>query len=162
MSTKLLSSKSAARIAFSEFIRHPAKVGSAFPATNYLVESVLEPLDWPKIGALVEFGPGTGRFTTAALARMRRESQLIAIEPGDEFVEHLRTSIRDRRLCVVRGSAQDVAQILDDLALSHADCILSGLPFSTLDRAVGAQIAEASAAALGRQGIFAAYQMEQA
>lgn len=160
MSTKPLSSaKSGPRITLAEFIRDPAKVGSAFPATERLVHRVLEPLNWPRIGVLVEFGPGTGRFTSAALARMRRGSRLIAIEPGGEFVDHLQSSIRDPRLFVVRGLAQDVAKILNDHSLLQVDCIVSGIPFSTLDHAVGAQIAEVSASVLSPQGIFAAYQM---
>ncbi|WP_207080895.1 class I SAM-dependent methyltransferase [Novosphingobium sp. KA1] len=160
MSTKPWSlAKSSARIALAEFVRDPAKVGSAFPATERLVDRVFEPLNWPRIGVLVEFGPGTGRFTSAALARMRRGTRLIAIEPGGEFVDHLQSSIRDPRLSVVRGLAQDVAKILSDHGLSQVDCIVSGLPFSTLNHAVGAQIAEASASVLSQHGSFAAYQM---
>ncbi|PZQ50653.1 MULTISPECIES: class I SAM-dependent methyltransferase [Novosphingobium] len=162
MSSKPIPSPtSSARISFSEFIRDPAKVGSAFPATQRLVKRVFQRIDWAGMRVLVEFGPGTGRFTSAALARLHPGARLIAIEPGGEFFEHLKASLRDPRLCVVRGCAQDVKKILYDHGLSHADCIISGLPFSTLDDVVAEQIVDASASILMPSGIFAAYQMRK-
>ncbi|TCM13993.1 phospholipid N-methyltransferase [Novosphingobium sp. PhB165] len=151
--------KRAARIAVEEFLRAPAKVGSAFPATSRMVATVLAPLKWSEIDLLVEYGPGTGHFTSAALARMRPDARLIGIEPGTKFVDHLRTSISDRRLRVVQGSAENVAHILSDQGARAADCIVSGLPFSTLDAYLAEEIMNASASVLGTHGMFAAYQM---
>jgi len=149
-------------VAIGEFLRHPSMVGSAFPASNRLVSRMLAPLDWLNLDVLVEYGPGTGRFTFEALARMKREARLIAIETGEEFVDHLRSASEDSRLAVVHGSASDVLTILADHGLARADCVLSGLPFSTLPEGEAERIVAASSMALRSSGTFAAYQMRTA
>lgn len=138
-------------------------VGSAFPATKRMVRRLLRCIDWPVVDVLVEYGPGTGRFTATALAKLKRSGTLIAIEKGEDFVEHLRSSLGDDdRLSVVRGSAADVLPILKDHGLDHVDCIISGLPFSTLSAGDAEQIVSASGTALHPSGMFAAYQMRSA
>lgn len=149
-------------LALGAFLRHPAMVGSAFPATRRMVRRMLAPVDWAAIDVLVEYGPGTGRFTLAALARMKPAARLLAIETGAEFVDHLRGATDDQRLVVVHGSASDVLTILADHGAMQADCILSGLPFSTLAREEAEHLMEVSRQALGRSGLFAAYQMRTA
>ena len=155
--------ESSASISLSEFVRHPGMVGSAFPATRRMVRRLLKRIDWATVDVLVEYGPGTGRFTAAALAKLKRSAKLIAIETGEDFVEHLRSSLGDdNRLGVVHGSAIDVLEILRDHRLDHADCIISGLPFSTLSAGDADQIVSASATALHPSAMFAAYQMRNA
>lgn len=149
-------------IALSEFLRRPRAVGSAFPATVKLVERVLAPVDWSSIDVFVEFGPGTGRFTRWALQRMKPEAALLAIETGAGFVDHLRSTLKDDRLIVAHGCAQEVSHILSRHGLGEADCILSGLPFSTLPSDNACRIVEASRAVLSHSGTFAAYQMRKA
>jgi phospholipid N-methyltransferase len=149
-------------VALGEFLRHPSMVGSAFPASQRMVRRMLDPLAWRAIDVMVEYGPGTGRFTFDALARMNPNAKLIAIETGEEFVDYLRSRSHDNRLAVVHGSASDVLDILADHGAVGADCILSGLPFSTLSHEEAEHVVHASATALGRSGIFAAYQMRTA
>jgi len=45
-------------------------VGSAFPASARMVRRMLAPLNWSNIEVLVEYGPGSGRFTFEMLRRM--------------------------------------------------------------------------------------------
>lgn len=151
-----------ASVAVAEFLRHPSMVGSAFPASKRMVRRMLAPFDWSNIDAMVEYGPGTGRFTFAALARMKPHAKLIAIETGKDLAEHLSSTSHDSRLVVVQGSADDVLAILADNNLDKADCILSGLPFSTIEQTQAERVIFASRAALGLCGLFAAYQMRTA
>lgn len=149
-------------VAATEFLRHPAMVGSGFPATGRMVRHVLAPLDWSRIGIAVEYGPGSGRFTFEMLRCLRSDARLVAIEPGAAFVEKLRSMCDDPRLIVVEGSATDVRRHLDDHGLGKADCILSGLPFSTLEPQEAEAIMRQTADALATAGVFAAYQMRTA
>lgn len=144
-----------------EFVRDPSAVGSAFPASNALVRRVLAPIDWSAVDLMVEFGPGTGRFTFAALERMKRGATLLAIEPGEAFVKHLRSQARDPRLVVVQDEAQALPEIMRSHGFAKAGCILSGLPFSTLEESDAAAIAEISRAGLQADGRFVAYQMRR-
>lgn len=144
-----------------EFVRDPSSVGSAFPATYAMVRRVLAHIDWSTVDLMVEFGPGTGRFTFAALERMKAGATLLAIEPGEAFVEHLRSENRDPRLVVVQSEAQELPEIMEDHGFVRADCILSGLPFSTLEESDATAIVEFSRASLGVDGSFVAYQMRR-
>jgi len=147
--------------AIREFVRNPEAVGSAFPATSHMVKRILDPMDWGQIDLLVEFGPGTGRFTFDALARMRPDTKLLAIEPGEAFVKHLRSASHDPRLIVVQDEAQRLRDIMNSLGLEKADCILSGLPFSTLDPDDAAAILDGCWSVLDTKGSFVAYQMRR-
>ncbi|MFT3965513.1 MAG: methyltransferase [Sphingobium sp.] len=149
-------------VSLRAFLRHPSMVGSAFPATDRMVRHVLDPLDWPSIRVLVEFGPGSGQFTRAALARMDGDALLVAIDTSEIFTRHLQREIADPRLRAVTGSAEDIAAILAGQGVTRADCILSGLPFSTIPPGLAARIMDASRAVLPPHGCFAAYQMRTA
>lgn len=146
-------------VSLREFLRAPAMVGSAFPASHRLVERTLAPLDWSQIRLFVEFGPGTGSFTRAALARLAPQARLVALETGRDFVRHLKRTIADPRLHVIEAPAQAVAEIMADYG--PADCILSGIPFSTLPADDRRRIARASREALSPEGVFVAYQMRK-
>ncbi|MCW1432075.1 methyltransferase [Novosphingobium sp. JCM 18896] len=123
---------------------------------------MLAPLDWHRIRVLVEYGPGTGRFTFEALKRMRSDAALVAIETGQGFVEALRSRCDDPRLIVVRGTAQDVNRNLAEQGLGEADCILTGLPFPTLEAQEADAIIRESIRAISSSGVLAAYQMRSA
>lgn len=154
--------KDTAWVALSEFIRNPTAVGSAFPASRKMVDHLLEPLDSTAIQLMIEYGPGSGRFTFEILKRMNPDARLLAIETGAEFAESLRFECEDRRLIVVQGSAEEVNLHLDRHGLGQADCILTGLPFSTIGPAEGEAIMRDTALALKPSGQLAAYQMRTA
>ncbi|WP_336973033.1 class I SAM-dependent methyltransferase [Sphingobium aromaticiconvertens] len=145
------------------FFAHPTMVGSAFPASRWLVRRMLEPIDWTGMKLFVEFGPGTGAFTRAVLSRLpAADAALLALDTSPAFVDHLTTSIDDRRLHAVCAPAADVTAILRERGLPPADCILSGLPFSTLEPAEADRTMRTSRAILAPHGIFCAYQMRRA
>ena len=149
-------------IAAAEFIRHPSMVGSAFPASARMVRRMLAPLDWPSIEVLVEYGTGSGRFTFEMLKRMRADAQLIAIETSHAFAAKLREQCGDPRLEVLEGSARNVRSYIGADACGRADCIITGLPFSTLSDAEAEIIMHETALALKPTGVLAAYQMRPA
>lgn len=149
-------------LAVREFLRDPSMVGSAFPASHHMVERLLAPLDWNYIRVFVEYGPGTGRFTEAALARLGSAARLVAVDTSAGFTRNLRRELRDPRLIAVTGSAEDITMILADHGLKGADCILSGLPFSTLEPGEARRIMDASCTVLNSNGSFLAYQMRTA
>lgn len=143
------------------FLAHPTMVGSAFPASHWLVHRMLAPIDWQRIQLFVEFGPGAGAFTRAVLARLPPSAVLLALDTSEAFVNHLRASIDDPRLEAVCESAANVAAVLRERGLPSADCILSGLPFSTLERYEADRTMRASRSVLASNGMFCAYQMRR-
>jgi phospholipid N-methyltransferase len=143
----------------AEFLKDPLAVGSPIPSFARTVDRLLAPVDWRRIRLLVEYGPGTGRFTAGALKRMRADATLIAIDSSPGFADYLRRAIPDRRLRPVAGSALDVDAIVAGQGFAQAECILSGIPFSTLPDGEGEKIVRKSHRLLRPGGLFLAYQV---
>jgi phospholipid N-methyltransferase len=146
-------------VSIQEFAHDPFLVGSAFPASQWLVDATLQPLDWSRIRLIVEYGPGTGRFTRAILDRLHPRGRLVAFETGANFVRYLRNTIDDPRLVVMEAPAQDVESGI--ARYGAADCIVSGIPFSTLMPGEDQALFRTSCAALADHGWFVAYQMRR-
>ena len=89
---------------------------------------------------------------------MKREARLLAIEINPRFVGLLRSSIDDPRLIVHEGSAEKIAEALSQHALPAPDVILSGIPFSTMERQTGLTILRSVHETLAPGGRFVAYQ----
>jgi phospholipid N-methyltransferase len=142
----------------TNFIRHPTMLGSIIPSSRFLVNQVLNPIDWENAKVIVEYGPGVGTFTGQILRRMRRDAALVAIETNRDFVRFLRTSLPDQRLHVVHDSAAEVQSVLERLGLPRPQYIISGIPLGSMPEAVQADIVSKSRAALEPGGTFLVYQ----
>lgn len=140
------------------FIKHPKMLGSLIPSSRFLVNKVLNEVDWARARVFVEYGPGVGTFTTEILRRMRPDAVVIALETNADFVRFLRGKIHDDRLHVVHGSAADADAALAKLNLTHADYILSGIPYTTIPAEVREVILRKTHSLLHPNGAFLVYQ----
>lgn len=144
------------------FLKQPKLLGSVIPSSRWLRDRLLSQVPWQAADTIVEYGPGVGTLTTAILERMPLQAKLVVIEMNPDFVRYLCTSIADPRLIVECGSAVDVCGILRRHQLPHADCIISGIPFSTLPLSERERILQASRKALRPGGLMLAYQFSRA
>ncbi|MGN6451821.1 MAG: class I SAM-dependent methyltransferase [Steroidobacteraceae bacterium] len=142
----------------SNFLRHPNMLGSVIPSSRFLVDQVLNPVDWASARVIVEYGPGIGTFTSEILRRMHSDAQLVAIETNRDFVRFLQRTLPDRRLHVVHDSAAEVQAVLTRLALPAPRYIISGIPLGSMPDAVRTDIALKSRAVLEPGGAFLVYQ----
>ena len=144
---------------FRSFLERPKEVGSIIPSSRFLERRVTRcaRLDMAKV--VVELGPGTGGTTQALLRAMRPDARLLAIEINPRLAERVRARIRDPRLIVHCGSAEDLAAALAANRLPAPDAVISGIPFSTMPRAVGLGILRAIRDSLAATGCFVAYQV---
>jgi phospholipid N-methyltransferase len=142
----------------SNFLRHPHMLGSIIPSSRFLVNQVLDPIDWERARVIVEYGPGVGTITGEILQRMHPDAQLVAIETNRDFVRFLRTSLQDPRLHVEQDSAAQVQLILQRLGLPLASYIISGIPLGSMPEPVRADIVGKSRDALAPGGEFLVYQ----
>ena len=140
------------------FVLHPHMLGSVIPSSRFLVNQVLEPIDWARARVIVEYGPGVGTFTGEILRRMRADAHLVVIETNRDFVRFLRRSFPDQRLQVAHESAACVRQVLQRLGLPPAQYIISGIPLGSMPDPVRAQIVGETRAALAPGGAFLVYQ----
>jgi phospholipid N-methyltransferase len=148
-----------ARTFFTRFLKSPRAVASPFESSERMVQSLLEPLDWTSFEIIVEYGPGTGSFTRYALEHMRRDARLFAIDTDPAFTESLSQNLDDPRLTALTGAAENVGAILGAHGVAHADLIISGVPFSSLEPRCAARILAQTEMLLGQTGLFAAYQV---
>jgi len=128
------------------------------PSSRYLVENLLSRVDWQRARVVVEYGPGIGNMTREILKRMRPDAVLVAIELNPEFVEFVRREVSDPRLQVVCGSAGEIRSILESFGHDHADCVISGIPYSTMPEPVRRKILRDTRSVLQPQGSFLVYQ----
>jgi phospholipid N-methyltransferase len=149
---------SEARLFASHFLRNPYMLGSIVPSSRFLVNAVLESVDWARARIIVEYGPGVGTFTAEILRRMRRDAKLVVIETNLSFVKFLGDTLADPRLIVEHDSAENVQEILVRRGLPPADYVLSGVPLGSMPTSLQSAIATASRDALGSRGEFLVYQ----
>jgi phospholipid N-methyltransferase len=144
------------------FFKSPAMLGSLIPSSRFLVNDVLNRVDWERARVIVEYGPGVGTITQEILKRMRPDAVLLAIELNQEFVDFLHEEIADPRLHAVHGSASDVRKVLEKLGLPSADYIISGIPYSTMPHAVRREVMQESRKVLHPEGVLLVYQFTNA
>jgi len=133
-------------------------LGSIVPSSRFLIKQLLEPINWGRARVIVEYGPGVGTITAEVLRQLRSDATLIAIEMNPDFVRYLSSSLSDRRLRVVAGSAEQVDEILRRFGFTRADYIISGIPFSTIPAPVREQILRKTCDVLEPGGAFLVYQ----
>jgi phosphatidylethanolamine/phosphatidyl-N-methylethanolamine N-methyltransferase len=141
----------------SQFFRHPMQVASLVPSSRFLMSRVLAAAAVERAGLVVELGPGTGGTTRAILGALPPDGRLLSIELNPRL-HRLVQAIPDRRLIAHRGSACELSAVLAAHGFGAADAVVSGIPFSTMPRIVGARTAAAIAECLAADGRFVAYQ----
>jgi phospholipid N-methyltransferase len=144
------------------FIKHPVTVSSIIPSSRFLMNRILNRVDWERARTIIEFGPGVGNFTQEILKRMRPDARLGAIELNGDFVEWLRTSIPDPRLHVAHQSVEGVEDVMRQMGVKHVDYVISGIPFSVLPEPVREKVVQATHSVLSPDGSFMVYQFSRA
>jgi phosphatidylethanolamine/phosphatidyl-N-methylethanolamine N-methyltransferase len=142
---------------FRGFLRSPEQVGSIIPSSRFLERRIINMAELDRAQCVVELGPGTGGTTRAILEGMNPGARLLTIELDPKFSEIL-NEIGDPRLVPHTGSAADLHQILAEHELPAPDVVISGIPFSTMPKAIGTAIIEAIRDNLAPGGRFLAYQ----
>jgi phospholipid N-methyltransferase len=151
------------RLLFAKnFLQHPRMLGSLIPSSRFLVDRLLNNVDWERARTIVEYGPGVGTITSHILARLQPDARLVVFEMNEDFVAYLLRRFPDPRLHVVHGSADTVQNELDRLRLAGADYIISGIPYTTLHPNLRETIMRESRAALNPGGAVLVYQFTRA
>jgi phosphatidylethanolamine/phosphatidyl-N-methylethanolamine N-methyltransferase len=103
-----------------QLVRNPTVISAMAPSSRGLAAAITAQIT-PATGRVAEFGPGTGVFTRAILARGVAPQDLTLFELNPEFVTALRQ--RFAGVTVVNEGAQTVADHCTGLG-----AIVSGLP----------------------------------
>lgn len=134
-----------ARLFLREALRNPRRISALAPSSPALARAMAAGLG-PSSGAVVEFGPGTGRLTEAILATGLPPDRLTLFELNEDFVRHLR--LRFPGVRVVHGPAQTAPDLMGPVA----ERVVSGLPLLSMPPTLREAIVTAAFRVLGPKG----------
>jgi phosphatidylethanolamine/phosphatidyl-N-methylethanolamine N-methyltransferase len=136
-------------------LKNMKTTGSITGSSKFLVQDMLEKVDFQRAGIIVEFGAGNGSLTTKILENLNSDAQLLSFELNEDFYEQLKATTTDPRLRIIHD---DVAKLDRYVANGSVDVIISALPLLNMPEEVKRSILTAAKAALKPGGRFLQYQ----
>lgn len=128
-------------------LKNPRQVSAIAPSSRILARAMTLGLGHQS-GQVVEFGPGTGRFTEAILARGVPPENVTLFELDDEFVTYLRGKFPG--VTVHQKPAQEAAQLIT----GKVSTVISGLPLLSMPEPVREGIVAAAFDILAPRGRY--------
>ncbi len=120
---------------FKRFLQRPFQVASIIPSSKALVERVASKMDFSQPRVMAEYGPGEGVHSREIARRLPPGSQLLLFELDADFSRDLeRQFANDPRVHVIHGDAAQLPAELQRRGIPHCDYIVSGIPFSILEK----------------------------
>jgi phosphatidylethanolamine/phosphatidyl-N-methylethanolamine N-methyltransferase len=139
---------------FRQWLKNPIKMASIAPSGQQLAGMMMAGLP-PGARRVVEFGGGTGVFTTALLRHGIAAEDLMVVELNVDLHAHLRRLFPQVR--VIQGDARELVRIAADTgyaACGPVDAIVSGLGMLSMPKSLQRDIMAAAFACLRPGGHF--------
>ena len=144
---------------FKRVLANPVQVGYIVPSSGFLTTRTAKFIDFSCDRIVVELGPGEGCHTRKIVRRMNPGSRLILIELDEHFSKHLeRQFAHDPRVSVVNANALHLEETLMTLGVSEPDYIVSGIPFTIMERELKEKLLSSIADSMGPDSRFITYQ----
>lgn len=112
-----------------EWLRSPRSMGTICPSSMSLARAMAERVGHDSNGLVIELGAGTGCVTEALLKSGVAPERLLVIERSEAMVVLLRGKFPN--VSIVHGDAARLSSYIPEG--KHVDCIVSSLPFASLD-----------------------------
>jgi phospholipid N-methyltransferase len=116
----------------SNFIKNPKEVAAISTSSRYIINKIIENIDFENAACIVEYGPGVGTITKEILENLNSDAKLICFELNQEFCKHLSDSLKDPRLVVINDTVENLDFHLKKLKIKNIDYAFSGIPFSLI------------------------------
>ena len=148
------------KIAFIfQYLTKPRTTGAILPSSKYLARKMVEHINFDEARCIVEYGPGTGVFTDKILSERRAETEIILIERNENFYNELIEKYKNiPNLHIKNDTAENIGNCLSERGFSHADFIISGLPFASLPPEISENILAQTVKFLKSDGFFITFQ----
>lgn len=145
---------------FKRLIANPIRVGYLVPSSGFLTRKTAKRIDFSQPRVVIELGPGEGCHTRQIVRKMDPDSRLILIELDDQFAAHLKKQFaHDPRVTVVQTDALHLVETLQQLGICNPDYIVSGIPFTIMERNLRERLLANIADSMGPETIFITYQV---
>jgi len=142
-----------------QYITKPRTVGAVLPSSKYLADKMTQDIDFQNAHCVVEYGAGTGVFTDSILKLRNPATTVIIFENNEEFYTLLTEKYaKEENVHITSDSAEQVGEHLQKHNFTHADYIISGLPFASLPQVVSANIMAQTKKYLKQGGSFITFQ----
>jgi len=138
-----------------EFLAAPGTTGAVAPSSAALARRMVEWIDWPRAGTVIECGPGNGAFTGEILSRLRPGAAFLAVELNPRFVQDLRRQFPQTE--IAEGSIRDLPTLAARAGLGPADAVLSSLPWAAFPAPLQRECLGAIGASLAPGGQFVTF-----
>ncbi|CAH1208464.1 Ornithine lipid N-methyltransferase [Paenibacillus auburnensis] len=140
-----------------QFIIDPRYIGSILPSSNYLVNKVVEGIEFDQANYIVEFGPGTGAVTKRILELRNRNTILLLFERNTEFYQLLLDKFKhEDNLLIINDTAENLEWYMRIYSIQWVDFIISGLPSESIPLRESTHILYVSQKNLNSAGKFIA------
>ena len=140
---------------FSGFMKNPRAVGAILPSSPFLTEEILSCIDWDRLQAIAEIGPGTGPFTRGIVERCRENTRFFAVEIDPQFVEHL--TARFPGLDIVQADASQLVELCTQRGIAALDAVISGLPWAVFSNELQRKLLTSIFDSLASHGTFSTF-----
>ena len=143
-----------------QFLNKPKTVGAITPSSRHLTKKILSFVDFKKEGlVLLEYGPGTGPFTSEIVKYLKPTDQLIVIELNPKFATDLKEKFKDyKNVKIHEDCVANTQKILDKEGIKQVDYIISGIPFSSLPKDVTQDILINTKSIMSNTTLFLTFQ----
>lgn len=144
---------------FKRVLANPVQVGYIVPSSGFLTRKTAKFIDYSRARTVVELGPGEGCHSRRIVRKLRKDAKLILVELDDHFARHLTEQFADDpRVVVVNANALDLPETLEKLGTPQPDYIVSGIPFTIMEKDLREQLLDAIARSMGPDTRFITYQ----
>ena len=143
-----------------QFLNKPKTVGAITPSSRHLTKKILSFVDFKKEGlTLLEYGPGTGPFTSEIVKYLKPTDQLIVIELNPKFATDLKEKFKDyKNVKIHEDCVANTHKTLDQEGIKQVDYIISGIPFSSLPKDVTQDILINTKSIMSNTTLFLTFQ----
>jgi phospholipid N-methyltransferase len=116
---------------------------------------MVEWIEWPRVRAVVEYGPGLGAFTSAVLAAKPPGADYFAVELEPTFVTAMQQRFPSAR--IHHNSVANIRAICDQQGIAAVDAVISGLPWAAFPERLQIELMDATASVLAPQAQFVTF-----
>lgn len=143
-----------------QFLDKPKIIGSIIPSSKYLTKKILSFVDFNKEGiVLLEYGAGTGPFTSEIVKYLKHTDQLIVIELNSKFVADLKEKFKNyKNIKIYEDCVANTQTILAKEEIQNVDYIISSIPFSSLPKDVTQDILLNTKSIMSNKTLFLTFQ----
>mgnify|MGYP001493155062 CR=1 FL=1 len=143
-----------------QFFNKPSLVGAIMPSSKFLARNIVNFINFKRKNlVIIEYGPGTGPFTSEIVKKLKDGDKLFLIEQNKKFIENLVQKYnRYQQLTIIEGSVSNVKTILEENKIKQVDYIVSGIPFSSIPKEVTLDIMENTQSIMNNQSLFITFQ----